>query len=74
MQLRSRLLCGLVVTMLVLAMAPTSNAQINITVFENGSTLENNFNRHAMTADRSSVGAGMVVSGSLLASSPRPPP
>ena len=70
MQLRSRLLCGLVVTMLVLAMAPTSNAQINITVFENGSTLENNFNRHAMTADRSSVGAGMVVSGSLLASSP----
>ena len=56
--------------MMVLAMAPVSNAQINITIFENGSALENNFNRHAMTADRGSVGAGMVVSGALLASSP----
>lgn len=70
MQLRSRLLFGLVVTMLVLAMAPTSNAQINIQLFPNGAATEINTNRTAATADITSVGAGLVVSGSLLASSP----
>jgi len=62
MQLRSRLLFGLVVTMLVLAMAPKSNAQINIQLFSNGASTEINTNRTA-------AGAGVTVSGSLLAAS-----
>ncbi len=70
MQLRSRLLFGLVVTMLVLAMAPTSNAQINIQLFPNGAATEINTNRTAAVADSTSIGAGLVVSGSLLANSP----
>ena len=70
MQMRSKLLFGLVVTMLVLAMAPTSNAQINIQLFPNGNAAEIATNRTAAVADVSSIGAGLVVSGSLLANSP----
>ena len=70
MQLRSKIISGLVVTMLVLAMAPTSDAQINISIFPNGSAEEIATSRHALTNDRGSVGAGVVISGALLANSP----
>ena len=70
MQLRSKIISGLVVTMLVLAMAPTSDAQVNITLFPNGSANEILSNRNAQTADILSSAAGIVVSGSLLADSP----
>ncbi len=56
--------------MLVLAMAPTSDAQVNITLFPNGSANEILSNRNAQTADILSSAAGIVVSGSLLADSP----
>lgn len=70
MQLRSKIISGFVVTMLVLAMAPTSDAQVQIQLFPNGSAQEIATNRHASTNDRESVGAGIVISGALLADSP----
>ena len=69
MQLRSKLLFGLVIGMLVLSTAPTAEAQINITLFGNGSTNEINTNRTANTGDFNSIGAGLLVSGALLATS-----
>ena len=70
MQLRSKIISGFVVMMLVLAMAPTSDAQVQIQLFPNGSAQEINTNRHASTNDRDSIGAGIVISGALLADSP----
>ena len=70
MQLRSKILCGLVVTMMVLATAPPTEAQINIQLFANGSAEEVATNHHALTNDRNSIGAGLVISGALLANSP----
>lgn len=69
MQLRSKIVSGLVITIMVLAMAPASDAQVNITLYANGSAKEVQTNRNALTNDRGSVGAGLVVSGSLLANS-----
>ena len=69
MQLRSKIVSGLVITIMVLAMAPASDAQVNITLYANGSAKEVQTNRNALTNDRGSIGAGLVVSGSLLANS-----
>jgi hypothetical protein len=56
--------------MMVLALAPSSFAQINIQVFPNGSAQEVDSNRTAQTADPLSAGAGVLVSGALVANSP----
>jgi hypothetical protein len=56
--------------MMVLAMAPTSDAQVNIQLFPNGSTNEIQTNRNAQTADITSLGAGILISGSLIAGAP----
>ena len=68
MQVRSIIL-GLVVAMLVLVMAPTSDAQISLTFYENGSANEIATNRNAATSDIASSGSGLTVSGALLANS-----
>lgn len=60
----------LAVLIFAMAMAPTSYAQINLQIFPNGSSNEIRGNRNAMTADFTSLGAGLVVTGSLLANSP----
>jgi hypothetical protein len=56
--------------MMVLALAPSSFAQINIQIFPNGSAQEIDTNRNAQTADPLSPGAGILVSGALIANSP----
>jgi len=70
MQLKS-ILSGLVAAVLVFGMmASTAEAQINIQLFPNGSSNEVASNQMALTNDRGSIGAGLVISGGLLASSP----
>jgi len=68
MQVRSIIL-GLVVAMLVLVMAPTSDAQVSLTFYENGSANEITTNRNAATSDITSSGSGLTISGALLANS-----
>jgi hypothetical protein len=55
---------------LVLTFAPSSFAQINIQTFTNGSAQEVGTSRNAQTADVLSAGAGILVSGALVANSP----
>ncbi len=70
MQLRSKLLFGLVAAVLVVGMmASTANAQINITVAGNGAASEVLENRNALTNDRDSTNAGLTISGALVANS-----
>jgi len=68
--MKSKFVFGLVAAMFVLALAPSSFAQIQITVTPLGSPFEIQTNRTAQTADPTSAGAGVLVSGQLLASSP----
>ena len=68
--MQSKFVFGLIATMMVLALAPSSFAQINIQVFPNGSAQEIDSNRNAQTADPLSAGAGILVSGALVANSP----
>ena len=67
MTFRSRLVFGVVATLVVVALAPSSFAQINITVTSIPSASEVQTNRNAQTADPGSSGAGILVSGSVLA-------
>jgi hypothetical protein len=68
--MKSKFVFGLIATMMVLALAPSSFAQINIQIFPNGSAQEVDTNRNAQTADPLSPGAGILVSGALVANSP----
>jgi hypothetical protein len=68
--MKSKFVFGLIATMVVLALAPSSFAQINIQIFTNGSAQEVDTNRTAQTADPLSAGAGILVSGALVANSP----
>jgi hypothetical protein len=68
--MKSKFVFGLIATMMVLALAPSSFAQINIQIFPNGSAQEIDTNRNAQTADPLSPGAGILVSGALVANSP----
>jgi hypothetical protein len=68
--MKSKFVFGLIATMMVLALAPSSFAQINIQIFPNGSGQEVGTNRNAQTADPLSAGAGILVSGALVANSP----
>jgi len=69
--MKSKLLFGLVATVLVIGMtASTAAAQVSITLYPNGAGEETASNRSALTNDRASVGSGIVISGSLLAAAP----
>jgi len=68
--MKSKFVFGLIAAMMVLTLAPSSFAQINIQVFPNGSAQEIDTNRNAQTADPLSAGAGILVSGALVANSP----
>jgi hypothetical protein len=56
--------------MLVLALAPSSFAQVNLQVFGNPSEQEITTNRTAQTGDPKSSGSGVLVSGSAIATAP----
>jgi hypothetical protein len=56
--------------MLVLALAPSSFAQVNLQAFGNPSAQEVATNRTAQTADPTSAGAGLLISGSAIATAP----
>jgi len=69
MTFRSRLMFGLLTVLVVLAVAPSSFAQINIQLFNAPSAAEIQTNRNAQTADPGVSGAGILVSGALIANS-----
>jgi hypothetical protein len=64
----SKFVLGLVAVMVILAIAPSSFAQVNLQVFTNPSTQEVQTARNAQTGDPLSSGAGILVSGSTIAS------
>src|SRR4051812_41796883 len=66
----SKWILGLMVAVLVLALAPSSFAQVNIQIFNTPSPGEIATNHNAQTSDPSSVGNGILVSGALIANSP----
>jgi hypothetical protein len=61
---------GLLTLLLVLALAPSAFAQINIQVIPVPSSGEISVNRTAQVAEAGSVGAGILISGQILANSP----
>jgi len=65
----SKWMIGLVAIMLILAIAPSSFAQVQIQIFNTPSGTEIKTGRNVVTADPGSVGAGILVSGSLVANS-----
>jgi hypothetical protein len=67
--MKSKFVFGLLAAMLVLALAPNSFAQINITINNVPSPQEVQTNRTAETSDPTSFGAGITVSGALIAQS-----
>jgi len=68
--MKSKFLFGLVAVMVVLALAPSSFAQVQLQIFPQGSSQEIQTNRNAQTGDPTSSGAGLLISGSVLAASP----
>jgi hypothetical protein len=68
--MKSKFVFGLLAMMLVLALAPSSFAQVNLQAFGNPSAQEVETNRTAQTADPQSAGAGLLVSGSAIATAP----
>src|SRR5881296_3528118 len=69
MTLKSRWI-GLVTILVLFAMAPSSFAQVQITIFPDVSSSEIQTNRNAQTARPGVNSAGLLISGSLLGSSP----
>jgi len=65
--MRSKFVFGLVAAMLVLALAPSSFAQVNLQIFTNPSPQEVQTARNAQAGDPQSSGAGVLVSGSTIA-------
>jgi len=66
----SKWILGLMVAVLVVALAPSSFAQVNIQIFNTPSPQEIQTARNAQTSDPASVGNGILVSGALIANSP----
>jgi hypothetical protein len=60
---------GLIAIVLMLTFAPSSFAQISIQLFNTPSPGEIQTNRNIQTADPTSLGAGLLVSGSIIANS-----
>ena len=69
MTLKSRWI-GLVTILVLFAMAPSLFAQVQISIFPDVSSSEIQTNRDAQTARPGTNGAGLLISGSLLANSP----
>jgi len=67
--MKSKFAFGLLAVMMVLVLAPSSFAQVAITINNPPSGQEVQTNRTAETSDPTSSGAGITVSGSLIASS-----
>jgi hypothetical protein len=65
----SKWMIGLVAVVLMLTLAPSSFAQIQIQLFNTPSPREVETSRNAVTADPFSPGAGILVSGQLIANS-----
>jgi hypothetical protein len=65
--MKSKFVFGLLVAMLVLALAPSSFAQVNIQIFGAASPQEVQTSQAAQTADPASSGAGLTVSGAVIA-------
>ena len=70
MTLRSRLMVGFLTTLMLLVMASSSFAQISLQVIQEPSAGEIQTNRNAQTAATGSPGAGLLISGQLLTTSP----
>jgi hypothetical protein len=66
----SKWILGLMVAVLVVALAPSSFAQVNLQIFNTPSPSEVATARNANISDPSSVGNGILVSGALIANSP----
>jgi hypothetical protein len=66
----SKWILGLMVAVLVMALAPSSFAQVNLQIFNTPSPQEVATARNANISDPSSVGNGILVSGALIANSP----
>jgi hypothetical protein len=66
----SKWILGLMVAVLVVALAPSSFAQVNLQIFNTPSPQESATARNANISDPSSVGNGILVSGALIANSP----
>jgi len=67
--MKSKFVFGLLAAMLVLVLAPSSFAQITITINNVPAAQEIQNNRTAETSDTTSAGAGITVSGALVAQS-----
>jgi len=65
----SKWILGLTAIMLVLVLAPSGFAQVNVTLSNSPSSQEVATNRTGQTSDPNSPGAGITVSGALLANS-----
>ena len=61
---------GLLAVLVVLALTPSSFAQVSISITPNPSAGEIQTNRAAQTATTASSGAGVLVTGQLIANSP----
>ena len=68
--MKSKFVLGFVAVMVVLALAPSSFAQVNIQVFPQTAPQEIATNRNAQTGDPTSTGAGLLVSGAIVAAAP----
>jgi len=66
----SKWILGLMVAVLVVALAPSSFAQVNIQIFNTPSPGEVQTSHNAQTSDPSSSGNGILVSGAIIANSP----
>jgi len=66
----SKWILGLMAFVLIVALAPSSFAQVQISILNTPSAQEIQTARNAQTADVTSVGAGILVSGALIANSP----
>lgn len=66
----SKWMIGLMAIVLVMAFSASSFAQVSIQLFNTPSPSEIQTNHIAQTADPTSVGAGILVSGSIVSSSP----
>jgi hypothetical protein len=69
MTLKSRL-AGLVTILLIIAMAPTAFAQVQITIIPDVDNGDINTNNNALAAAPNVNGSGVLVVGSLIAASP----
>jgi hypothetical protein len=67
--MKSKVLFGLFVALLVLTLAPSSFAQVNLTISNASSEFEVETSHNVQTTDPESLGAGIVISGSVLAQS-----